>query len=90
MSKLDEIVLMAIGSGAQPFEVELEGKMFEGIKPLTKDELKQKIKDLMLELIGYGSVDIEYDMEKLNIAEKGELIGRNELTIELRKKVREL
>lgn len=61
MSQLDELILMAIGSGSQPFETELAGTIYEGIEPFTKDELKVKFKALFLELIGesYGDDWIE-------------------------------
>lgn len=56
----------------------------------NNEQAKQQFKDLMTELIGYGSADTDIDTSKLSTIEKAEWVGRNELSIELRQKVEAL
>ncbi|SIC59716.1 hypothetical protein [Mycobacteroides abscessus] len=53
-------------------------------------QAKEQVKNLMKELIGYGSVAADIDTSKLSAIEKAEWVGRNELSIELREKVEAL
>lgn len=51
---------------------------------------KDAIKKLFLDLVGHGSLDISYDLDALSASDKAKLVGRNELTLELRQKIEAL
>lgn len=80
MSKLDEII-------NRYWDEVIRGDKL----PLAmQDEFKDNVKILMLKLIGYGSVDFDYNIDDLSLSEKAEFVGRNTLTTELRQKINDL
>lgn len=84
MSKLDELLEDLYLQGYRDSTRRASGRT------AAAQATKGKLKRLFYELVGNGSVGIDYDLKKLSASEMSSMAGRNELTMELRQKVKAL